>query len=80
MQVMGVAAITIILTNYFTHSGWLFWGMRIPGGGGGRDKLVGCQSIEVNSSGLDYMDVTLAQAVPVWQVRLPKMISEGSTR
>ena len=49
-QVMGVAAITIVLTNYFTHSGWLFWGMRIPGGGGGQDKLVGCQSIEVNST------------------------------
>ena len=23
--VMGLAAITIVLTNYFTHSDWLFW-------------------------------------------------------
>lgn len=51
-QVMGVAAITIVLTNYFTHSGWLFWGISLPMGGTTEDVVVGCQEIEVGEYGL----------------------------
>jgi hypothetical protein len=45
---MGVAAITIILTNYFTHSGWLFWGITIARA---PDQPVGCQGLEVLRAG-----------------------------
>ena len=64
-QVMGVAAITIVLTNYFTHSGWLFWGISLPMAATTEDEVMGCQEIEV---------------VPVWQAKFPQLLSEGSTR
>ena len=60
--VMGLAAITIILTNYFTHSDWLFWNFGL---GSGETEIVGCDELEVT---------------PVWQVKFPKLITEGSTR
>ena len=58
-SVMGVAAITIVLTNYFTHPGWLFWHSS------SHHTVRGCDQLEV---------------VPVWQVKFPKLLTEGSTR
>ena len=60
-SLMGIIAITIILTNYLTHSNFLFWSF----GSSESVEIVGCQSIEI---------------VPVWQVKIPKLIVEGSTR
>ena len=40
----GVIALTIVLTNYFTHAGWLFWNF----GSSGDDEIIGCQSLEIN--------------------------------
>ena len=41
--IMGLAAITIILTNYFTHSDWLFWHF----GSSDTGDIVGCDELEV---------------------------------
>ena len=59
--VMGLAAVTIILTNYFTHSDWLF----LHFGSSSDQDIIGCDELEVT---------------PVWQVKFPKLITEGSTR
>ena len=61
--VMGLAAITIILTNYFTHSDFLFWNFGL--GGSSSPDVRGCEELEV---------------VPVWQVKFPKLLTEGNTR
>ena len=61
-SLMGIIALTIILTNYFTHSNFLFWNFSLPSNA---VELVGCQNLEI---------------VPVWQVKIPKLIVEGSTR
>ena len=62
--VLGLAALTIVLTNYFTHSDWLFWHLGL-GRGPGAEEILGCEELEVT---------------PVWQTRLvlEKVPSEGS--
>ena len=62
--VLGLAALTIVLTNYFTHSDWLFWHLGL-GRGPGAEEILGCEELEVT---------------PVWQTRLPKLLTEGSVR
>ena len=61
--VMGLAAITIILTNYFTHSDFLFWNFGLSSSS--LSDVRGCDELEV---------------VPVWQVKFPKLLTEGNTR
>lgn len=59
---MGVIALTIVLTNYFTHSSFLFWSFGAPSES---EEYVGCQRLEI---------------IPIWQVKFPKLIVEGSSR
>ena len=41
--IIGVAAITIILTNYFTHSDWLFWHFSSSD----KSEIIGCDELIV---------------------------------
>ena len=43
-SLFGVIALTIVLTNYFTHSGWLFWNF---GSSSESEEFVGCQNLEI---------------------------------
>jgi outer membrane protein assembly factor BamB len=62
---LGLVALTVVLTNYFTHAGWLFFNFGISGKEGSGPNLVGCHDLEV---------------IPIWQVKFPKLIVESSTR
>ena len=63
--VMGLAALTIILTNYFTHADFLFWNFGLSSSSSLVSDIRGCDELEV---------------VPVWQVKFPKLLTEGNTR
>jgi hypothetical protein len=64
---LGLVAITVVLTNYFTHAEWLFFnfGSSLSGDDSAVSNFVGCHDLEV---------------IPVWQVKFPKLIVESSTR
>ena len=58
--VMGLAAITIILTNYFTHSDWLFWNFGL--GSDSNNPLDDIEGEEQVSLVLLYLELTS----PLW--------------
>jgi hypothetical protein len=65
---LGLVALTVVATNYFTHSGWLFFnfGALIGGKEGSEEPtFIGCHDMEI---------------IPVWQAKFPKLIVESSTR